>query len=53
MDVADSVRLINGLLEKDQQKELCVMLAQTFLVQHWIKLSDNDNAQKVSEKKSI
>ncbi|XP_076469471.1 uncharacterized protein LOC143299863 [Babylonia areolata] len=47
MGIEDSVRLINSLLGREEHKELCTMLAQTFLVQHWIKPSDNDTKKEL------
>ena len=45
MGLVDSIRLINSLHGKEEHKELCTMLAQTFLVQNWIKPTDNESKQ--------
>ena len=47
MGVEDSIGLINSLQEKEEHKELCIRLAQTFLVQNWIRTDSNSDVNKV------
>lgn len=45
--VEDSVKLINSLQDNEDAKELCTILAQTFLVQNWIKPSSDDSKKEL------
>ena len=52
MSMVDSVELVNSLQGREEHRELSIMLAQTFLIQNWIKPSDND-AKKVVDLYSL
>ncbi|XP_070193168.1 pneumococcal serine-rich repeat protein-like [Littorina saxatilis] len=47
MGPEDSIQLIKSMQGGEENKELCTLLAQTFLVQNWIKPADNDSKKEL------